>query len=89
VGEANEIMKELSGRHEAPRDDRQGARARPAKSCSSTSLRAGVDVELRRDMWNMVRRLRESGVTDHPHHPIISRKPEEMADRVGVIREAN
>ena len=34
---------------------------------------AGVDVELRRDMWEMVRKLREEA--------------EEMADRIGVIRQ--
>ena len=45
---------------------------------------AGVDVELRRDMWQTVRALRESGVTiiltTHYIH-----EAEEMADRIGVI----
>jgi len=45
---------------------------------------AGVDVELRRDMWNMVRRLRESGVTIILTTHYIE-EAEEMADRVGVI----
>jgi ABC-2 type transport system ATP-binding protein len=45
---------------------------------------AGVDVELRRDMWQMVRRLRESGVTIILTTHYIQ-EAEEMADRVGVI----
>ncbi|MGE5537552.1 MAG: ABC transporter ATP-binding protein [Gemmatimonas sp.] len=45
---------------------------------------AGVDVELRRDMWDMVRRLRESGVTIILTTHYIE-EAEEMADRVGVI----
>ncbi|CAN5869443.1 ABC transporter ATP-binding protein [soil metagenome] len=47
---------------------------------------AGVDVELRRDMWQMVRRLRENGVTIVlTTHYIV--EAEEMADRVGVINK--
>jgi ABC-2 type transport system ATP-binding protein len=45
---------------------------------------AGVDVELRQDMWAMVRRLRESGVTIILTTHYIE-EAEEMADRVGVI----
>jgi ABC-2 type transport system ATP-binding protein len=45
---------------------------------------AGVDVELRREMWAMVRRLRESGVTIILTTHYIE-EAEEMADRVGVI----
>ncbi len=45
---------------------------------------AGVDVELRRDMWNMVRQLRESGVTIILTTHYIE-EAEEMADRIGVI----
>jgi ABC-2 type transport system ATP-binding protein len=45
---------------------------------------AGVDVELRRDMWTLVRRLRESGVTIILTTHYIE-EAEEMADRVGVI----
>src|SRR6266536_496367 len=45
---------------------------------------AGVDVELRRDMWAMVRRLRESGVTIILTTHYID-EAEEMADRVGVM----
>ena len=47
---------------------------------------AGVDVELRRDMWNMVRRLRDSGVTIILTTHYIE-EAEEMADRIGVIRQ--
>ena len=45
---------------------------------------AGVDVELRRDMWNLVRELREGGVTIILTTHYIE-EAEEMADRVGVI----
>ena len=45
---------------------------------------AGVDVELRQDMWKMVRRLRESGVTIILTTHYIE-EAEEMADRIGVI----
>jgi ABC-2 type transport system ATP-binding protein len=47
---------------------------------------AGVDVELRRDMWNMVRRLRERGVTIILTTHYIE-EAEEMADRIGVINK--
>ena len=47
---------------------------------------AGVDVELRRDMWQLVHRLRESGVTIILTTHYIE-EAEEMADRVGVIRK--
>jgi ABC-2 type transport system ATP-binding protein len=46
---------------------------------------AGVDVELRRDMWELVRHLRENGVTIILTTHYIE-EAEEMADRVGVIR---
>ena len=46
---------------------------------------AGVDVELRRDMWRMVRDLRASGVTIILTTHYIE-EAEEMADRIGVIR---
>jgi ABC-2 type transport system ATP-binding protein len=45
---------------------------------------AGVDVELRKDMWNNVRRLRDGGVTVILTTHYIE-EAEEMADRVGVI----
>ena len=45
---------------------------------------AGVDVELRRDMWEMVRKLRSDGTTIILTTHYIE-EAEEMADRVGVI----
>lgn len=45
---------------------------------------AGVDVELRRDMWNVVRALRESGVTIILTTHYIE-EAQQMADRIGVI----
>ncbi|HEX3397246.1 MAG TPA: ABC transporter ATP-binding protein [Steroidobacteraceae bacterium] len=47
---------------------------------------AGVDVELRRDMWALVRGLRERGVTIILTTHYIE-EAEEMADRVGVINK--
>ena len=47
---------------------------------------AGVDVELRRDMWRLVRSLRESGVTIILTTHYIE-EAEEMADRIGVINK--
>ena len=49
---------------------------------------AGVDVELRRDMWAMVRGLRASGVTIVLTTHYIE-EAEEMADRVGVISKGS
>ena len=45
---------------------------------------AGVDVELRRDMWNVVRELRDSGVTIILTTHYIE-EAEQMADRIGII----
>ena len=47
---------------------------------------AGVDVSLRQDMWQLVRRLRESGVTIILTTHYIE-EAEEIADRVGVINK--
>jgi ABC-2 type transport system ATP-binding protein len=47
---------------------------------------AGVDVELRRDMWRLVRALRDSGVTIILTTHYLE-EAEEMADRVGVIHK--
>ena len=47
---------------------------------------AGVDVELRKDMWNIVRRLRDSGVTIILTTHYIE-EAEEIADRIGVINK--
>ena len=47
---------------------------------------AGVDVELRRDMWEMVRSLRATGVTIILTTHYIE-EAEQMADRIGVINK--
>jgi ABC-2 type transport system ATP-binding protein len=47
---------------------------------------AGVDVELRREMWEMVRSLRETGVTIILTTHYID-EAEQMADRIGVIND--
>jgi ABC-2 type transport system ATP-binding protein len=47
---------------------------------------AGVDVELRRDMWTLVRGLRDQGVTIILTTHYIE-EAEEMADRIGVINK--
>ncbi|HET8710296.1 MAG TPA: ABC transporter ATP-binding protein [Spongiibacteraceae bacterium] len=47
---------------------------------------AGVDVELRRDMWRMVRELRDRGVTIILTTHYIE-EAEEMADRIGIINK--
>src|SRR5687767_15689311 len=47
---------------------------------------AGVDVELRRDMWTLVRRLRDGGVTVILTTHYID-EAEEMAERIGVINK--
>ena len=47
---------------------------------------AGVDVNLRRDMWTLIRNLRDNGVTIILTTHYIE-EAEEMADRVGVISE--
>jgi ABC-2 type transport system ATP-binding protein len=49
---------------------------------------AGVDVELRRDMWNLVRGLRDKGVTIILTTHYIE-EAEEMADRIGVINKGS
>ncbi len=47
---------------------------------------AGVDVELRQDMWRLVRTLRDTGVTIILTTHYID-EAEQMADRIGVIRK--
>jgi ABC-2 type transport system ATP-binding protein len=47
---------------------------------------AGVDVDLRRDMWQMVRSLRETGVTIILTTHYIE-EAEQMADRIGIINK--
>ena len=47
---------------------------------------AGVDVELRKDMWETVRKLRDSGVTIILTTHYIE-EAEDMADRIGIVRK--
>ena len=47
---------------------------------------AGVDVELRRDMWDLIRRMRDNGVTIILTTHYIA-EAEEMADRIGVMNK--
>ena len=49
---------------------------------------AGVDVELRRDMWTLVRGLRDQGVTIILTTHYIA-EAEEMADRIGIINDGS
>jgi len=49
---------------------------------------AGVDVELRHDMWRMVRELRSQGTTIILTTHYIE-EAEDMADRIGVISKGN
>jgi ABC-2 type transport system ATP-binding protein len=49
---------------------------------------AGVDVELRKDMWEVVRSLRDSGVTIILTTHYIA-EAEDMADRIGVINNGS
>ena len=77
------IMKELSGGMKR-RVMIAKALAHQPKILFLDEPTAGVDVELRRDMWQLVHRLRASGVTIILTTHYIE-EAEEMADRVGVI----
>ena len=79
----NAIMKELSGGMKR-RVMIAKALSHQPKILFLDEPTAGVDVELRRDMWQLVRRLRTSGVTIILTTHYIE-EAEEMADRVGVI----
>ena len=79
-----EIMKELSGGMKR-RVMIAKALAHEPEILFLDEPTAGVDVELRRDMWALVRRLRENGTTIILTTHYIE-EAEEMADRVGVIR---
>ncbi len=70
----------LSGGMKRRVHDRQGAGATSRSILFLDEPTAGVDVELRRDMWEMVRKLRESGVTIILTTHYIE-EAEEMADR--------
>src|SRR2546430_15794681 len=56
------------------------------KTLSRTEPTAGVDVELRKGMWEVVRALQASGVTIILTTHYIE-EAEEMADRIGVINK--
>src|SRR5258705_4918037 len=62
------------------------ALAHEPKILSLDEPTAGVDVELRRDMWNLVRDLRSTGVTIILTTHYIE-EAQEMADRIGVINK--
>ena len=82
---SREIMKELSGGMKR-RVMIAKALAHEPDILFLDEPTAGVDVELRRDMWALVRRLREIGTTIILTTHYIE-EAEEMADRVGVIRQ--
>ncbi|HEX2802971.1 MAG TPA: ABC transporter ATP-binding protein [Sphingomicrobium sp.] len=79
----NEILKELSGGMKR-RVMIAKALAHEPDILFLDEPTAGVDVELRRDMWALVRRLRDNGTTIILTTHYIE-EAEEMADRVGVI----
>jgi ABC-2 type transport system ATP-binding protein len=80
-----EIMKELSGGMKR-RVMIAKALAHEPEILFLDEPTAGVDVELRRDMWELVRRLRDNGTTIILTTHYIE-EAEEMADRVGVINK--
>ena len=84
VGQEGRQDHDAVGRHEAPGDDRQGAVARAARYCSSTSRPPASTSNCAKDMWQLVRQLRASGVTIILTTHYIE-EAEDMADRVGVI----
>ncbi len=81
----NTIMKELSGGMKR-RVMIAKALAHEPSLLFLDEPTAGVDVELRRDMWQLVRGLRETGTTIILTTHYIE-EAEDMADRVGVIRQ--
>ncbi len=83
LGQEGQPDHDAFGRHETTIVDRQGARARP-RILFLDEPTAGVDVELRREMWGVVRDMRARGVTIILTTHYIE-EAEEMADRVGVI----
>ena len=85
VGQARQQDHGPVRRHEAARADRQALSHEP-RILFLDEPTAGVDVELRREMWQLVRELRESGVTIILTTHYIE-EAEEMADRIGVIRK--
>ena len=70
VGQAQRQDHDALRRHEAPRDDRQGPRRTSREILFLDEPTAGVDVELRRDMWTLVRAPARARRHHHPHHPL-------------------
>ena len=86
VGQEGRQDHDAVRRHEAAGADRQGARRTSRTILFLDEPTAGVDVELRKDMWEVVRALRDAGVTIILTTHYIE-EAEEMADRVGVINK--
>ena len=70
VGQEGQQDHDAVGRHEAARADRQGAVARAARSCSSTSRPPASTSSCASDMWEVVRELRAIGRHHHPDHAL-------------------
>ena len=86
MGQEGQQDHDAVGRHEAPRDDRQGAVARAARSCSSTSRPPASTSSCAATCGRWCAALRESGVTIILTTHYIE-EAEEMADRIGVINK--
>ena len=86
VGQAQRQDHDAVGRHEAARADRQGAGARAARSCSSTSRPPASTSSCAATCGRWCARLRESGVTIILTTHYID-EAEEMADRIGVDQQ--
>ena len=86
VGQEGQQDHDALRRHEAPRDDRQGAVATSRRSCSSTSPPPASTSSCAATCGRWCARLRESGVTIILTTHYIE-EAEEMADRIGVINK--
>ena len=86
LGQEGQQDHDAVGRHEAPRADRQGAGARAAASCSSTSRPRASTSSCARTCGRWCASLRASGVTIILTTHYIE-EAEQMADRIGVINK--
>ena len=86
VGQAQRQDHDAVGRHEAARDDRQGARRTSRRSCSSTSRPPASTSSCAATCGRWCGGLRDSGVTIILTTHYID-EAEEMADRIGVINK--